>query len=576
MPGVAELTFVLHTDAGTGPTVGSADGVSGLRAPVFDGWTCTTSHPRRRTDRCLDTADLRLARWGVTLRQRISGPDTGTWTLELPAGLGPRGLDPAWTDTAPTRGGLHRATHVEPAVPGTADAVPPRMIAAITGFVRGADLVEVARLVTTPTRWRWTVRGRVGAELVDDAVAATGSGPLAGVRAGCRELRLQTVPSAPSELVEAILAAVVASGAGPDDGRSTLARLSGDHVTAPADPATATGRGWSSAETHLAASLAESARRLVEHLPEAVLGTDPEGIHQARVAVRRLRSCLRAYAPLLEPPWSAGWADGLEWLSDGLGRVRDADVMLERLTTMAARMPAGAGGAARGRVLAALATERAEHHARLVSQLGGGRAARLFDEVVGSVAAPRWAGPDPREGQDGGSGGDGDDRDDRDDAGARERWAGDVLRRRLRRSWRRLDDALAALDDAHQGPPGGDRDGRPGGSPPDGADEERCVVMHRVRIRAKQLRYTAEAAAPVLPGVGPVAAAAADLQEILGELTDRDAARRWLWRVGPGLDAAAAFEAGRLAGILTASPTPSWRKAARQVRRRRIRRRLRR
>jgi hypothetical protein len=73
-----------------------------------------------------------------------------------------------------------------------------------------------------------------------------------------------------------------------------------------------------------------------------------------------------------------------------------------------------------------------------------------------------------------------------------------------------------------------------------------------------------------------VAAAAADLQEILGELTDRDAARRWLRRVGPGLDSAAAFEAGRLAGLLAASPTPSWHDAARRVRRRRIRRLLRR
>lgn len=534
---------MLHTPAD--PPGGAVDGVPGLRAPVLDGWRCTASHPRRRTDRCLDTTDLRLTRWGVTLRQRVGGPDAGTWTLELPVGLGPGGPAPPRADPARRRGGRQRVFHAEMPVPGAADSVPPRLVAATTGFVRGAELVEVARLVTTPTRWRWTRRGRVGAELVEDAIAATGSGPLAGTLARSRELRIQETPSASSELVDAIVAAVGTSGARPDDGRTTMPGLFGASVAAPADPATPTDPGWSSVERHVAAALAESTRRLLECLPAAVLGTEPEGVHQARVAIRRLRSCLRAFAPLLEPQWSAGWRDGLEWLSDGLGRVRDADVMLERLTAMAVGMPAGMDGAGRSRVLAALATERVAHHGGLVAQLGGTRAARVLDDVVRSVAAPGWNGPDGRDGED------------------RERWAVDVLRRRLRRSWRRLDDALAAFGAVERGGPVGG---------PVGAVEELPLALHRVRIRAKQLRYTAEAAAPVLPAVGPVGAAAANLQELLGELTDRDATRRWLQRVGPGLDAAAAFEAGRFAGVLAASPAPSWRAEARTVVRRRIRR----
>ena len=50
-------------------------------------------------------------------------------------------------------------------------------------------------------------------------------------------------------------------------------------------------------------ALDASVQRLLVADPVARVGDDPEGVHQARVATRRLRSDLRTFAPLLDPAW---------------------------------------------------------------------------------------------------------------------------------------------------------------------------------------------------------------------------------------------------------------------------------
>lgn len=64
-------------------------------------------------------------------------------------------------------------------------------------------------------------------------------------------------------------------------------------------------------------------QHLVKHLSIARQGHDPEGVHQARVAVRRLRVWLRlAGVRVLE--------DDLAWLVRAAGEVRDLEVLLQR------------------------------------------------------------------------------------------------------------------------------------------------------------------------------------------------------------------------------------------------------
>jgi CHAD domain-containing protein len=63
-------------------------------------------------------------------------------------------------------------------------------------------------------------------------------------------------------------------------------------------------------------------QHLLEHLPIAREGHDPEGVHQVRVAVRRLRVWLQlAGMQVLE--------DDLAWLVRAAGQVRDLEVLLQ-------------------------------------------------------------------------------------------------------------------------------------------------------------------------------------------------------------------------------------------------------
>jgi inorganic triphosphatase YgiF len=59
-------------------------------------------------------------------------------------------------------------------------------------------------------------------------------------------------------------------------------------------------------------------------------GTDPEGVHQMRVALRRLRSAFSLFRSLLDNGSSAALLEELRWLTDILGKARDLDVFISQ------------------------------------------------------------------------------------------------------------------------------------------------------------------------------------------------------------------------------------------------------
>jgi CHAD domain-containing protein len=75
------------------------------------------------------------------------------------------------------------------------------------------------------------------------------------------------------------------------------------------------------------------------------LKRDPEGmVHDARVALRKLRSTLTLYASELVPEAAKPLRRELSWLAGELGPARDAQVMLERMCVSVAELGQGRPG----------------------------------------------------------------------------------------------------------------------------------------------------------------------------------------------------------------------------------------
>lgn len=215
----------------------------------------------------------------------------------------------------------------------------------------------------------------------------------------------------------------------------------------------------------------------------------PEFLHQLRVALRRLRSALRVFAPALDSQKAAGVAGELAALAGRLGAARDWDVLAtEVLAPACAAFPADARLA---RLAAAAAGQRERSQAAARAALSGRDYGRVMLQLLAFCRrpAPATTTPAPRLA-----------------AFARGELA--RLQRRVRRRARRA----AALGSA---------------------------ALHRVRIAAKHLRYALEFFAPLRSGrrlrepLGHIVA----LQESLGQLNDLANAARLLEEAA-GADAA--------------------------------------
>jgi CHAD domain-containing protein len=78
------------------------------------------------------------------------------------------------------------------------------------------------------------------------------------------------------------------------------------------------------------------ARRHLEKLSAnhaATCDGDQDGLHQMRVALTHLRTCIRFFSPMVEDSARADIRDELRWLNKQLGVVRDLDVAIGRIET---------------------------------------------------------------------------------------------------------------------------------------------------------------------------------------------------------------------------------------------------
>lgn len=130
----------------------------------------------------------------------------------------------------------------------------------------------------------------------------------------------------------------------------------------------------------ITALLARRSRELERHLPAAVAGDDT-GVHQARVASRRLREALPVLAAGLKRGRKA--RRKVRHVTQALGTVREMDVTVQILDALARKpaIPRDALEDVRGHVLAKRERRRAMMLSRL-HELNTAKLARRLDEVA--------------------------------------------------------------------------------------------------------------------------------------------------------------------------------------------------
>ena len=144
--------------------------------------------------------------------------------------------------------------------------------------------------------------------------------------------------------------------------------------------------------------IAAEAQRIARHESEARLGVDPDGVHQLRVAGRRLR-CRPPHssATSLDHEWVGVMRAELRWLGAELGHVRDLEVMRDVLSACAASLPAADVGSLEPLFLNAsrTTTPRAHDmllHARRPALRGAPASARLRDQAPFVRQRAGWRG----------------------------------------------------------------------------------------------------------------------------------------------------------------------------------------
>ena len=205
----------------------------------------------------------------------------------------------------------------------------------------------------------------------------------------------------------------------------------------------------------------------------------PQEIHQARIALRRLRVALSVFRNFM-PVQIEHFRIEFRWLAQALGEMRDLDVYEETLGGAKGADDADSAAPLPAVVKRSIGSLRKAASARLVSLLGSKRFAllqRSFAEFAGSDLPP----------------------------GVQRRWRSlrirDAIAGDLRKSLKRVLKAGRRIDVE---------------SPPE--------ELHELRIRAKRLRYEAEFYSAFFEGSRELSRGAKRIQDLLGAQRDALAA----------------------------------------------------
>lgn len=215
----------------------------------------------------------------------------------------------------------------------------------------------------------------------------------------------------------------------------------------------------------------------------AIIAGDPEGIHQMRVGLRRLRAAISLFSDIVTDAKTADIRTGLKWLTNELGPAREFEVFLTRVVAPLRKQHMRLAG------MRSLSNDLAEQRevalARALAAVSSPRFEALTRDIAAWLQTGDWRAPLDRS--------------------VRERGEAPieiVARAQLKRRWKQIRKRgrLLAKLDPH--------------------------ARHRLRIRAKKLRYATEFYKAVFPGKkkgkrrAAFLSALKDMQDCFGELND--------------------------------------------------------
>jgi inorganic triphosphatase YgiF len=284
--------------------------------------------------------------------------------------------------------------------------------------------------------------------------------------------------------------------------------LLGDEIGAPQKSSRIVLPSDATAGDAFGAILRNGLAHLLANEPAVVERRDVEGLHQLRVALRRLRAVLSTYDSLLDESCVAGFEHEIQWISAVCGTARDYDVFLASIVPAASDALAKLAGGEEA-LLRAANEARADAWAKVVEAVASARLTTLLIDLAGLAAREKLP------------------------------LASAVKRRDLDESARAF--AATALDHHRK------KVAKLAAPLTQLSDEDR----HRLRKRLKRLRYTAEFFSSLFPETEskPYLKRLGALQDCFGALNDFATAGRLvdsLTAFGTGKKAALLAEAGAL------------------------------